>query len=658
MNRLYRNISKYILPILVSAAIINTADIVSYAATSSTTGAPSVTTPATTSTTPTSTSIEKELAPEGGLDNGMQVVSKGLKADPVTNDITYTTVDKQRTSNTYYTTRGFTISDAYVDSNGNLVETGYGEINVFLNGLDGIATANPKQQISGTVSTSSWTISYDALLAAIKEQAPAWYERLTTNKDGKSVALKLDAIIGFHVNGEILTDENGFEVYADKYNLAEFKAKFPWFSKYADNHYNKGLVKYYAQMVDEGLMTEEEAHKILDSTKMIGKEEPDYWTFNWNPKGQFDLGDGIPTSEDVRNGYQADQWFGYALIGKREGAYHTWNFGGSVTWDETYTYTAYDDVTMEPYEDTVTYSVSKDYTYGVTRKVDYWFMSSAAFWDLDTVKDENTVYPSGAHNFTSKIDVPMTCTINGTDLTSSASYESAPNDDWHVNWAGAVLLDNYTIHTDASSKDSAIAAFKEEAESRIKKSDEIEVRNDQLTINGKTYMTSEWHEYKNGENAKEVGQKYAYSNIGASDYGIDRQDTGETGNNERIPSTVKNKEYTTTITVNYKQKITPSGQTSRSKSGVGAILSEAVPTGIGKDFPSQEPIKVHTPVISPVIFLNPSTGNQLDIHSVEEYKKTQLVDGSVEGFDYTVQYMVVPENATKEDSDKYYLLFS
>lgn len=570
-----------------------------------------------------STVNEQELVPEGSTSDGMQVVTKGLKADPVTNDITYTTVDKQRTSETYYQTIGFTISDAYVDKIGNIVETGLGSIEVFINtpGFNNVE----KQQISGTISTTSWTLSYDTILSLVKVQYPQWYAKLTSNPSGESVALKLDAIITFYINGQVTGEK------CTKDNLDYYKQKYSWFSKYSDNHFNKGLVKYYAKMVEEGKITEEEAQKMLEGTRIIGKDEPDYWTFNWNPKGQFDLGDAIPTSEDVRNGYQADQWFGYAVVNKREGAEHKWGFGGTITYTESYEYTDYDS-TGKPYQAFYEYSVTENHSYTVERSVGYWFMTSAAFWDLDTVKDENTVYPSGAHNFTSKIDVPMACTINGVDLTTSVNYDSTPNDDYHVNWGGAVLVDDFTIHTSGKSRADAEEAFAAIAESRIKESDKIEVRNDQLTINGKTYMTSGWREFQNWRDAHDVGEPYAYSEIGGGDYGIDRQDTGETGDAERIPSTIKNKEYTTTITVNYKQKITPSGATYRSKSGKGAILSESVPTGIGKDFPSQEPIRVHTPVISPVTILDPDTGSKLDINTVAAYKKTQVVDGSVTGY--------------------------
>ena len=248
---------------------------------------------------------EQELVPEGSTSDGMQVVSKGLKADPVTNDITYTTVDKQRSGNTYYETKGFTISDAYIDDNGNMVETGLGSIEVFIGevGFDNV----DKQQISGTVSTSSWTLSYDAILSIVKSQYPEWYVRLSSNPNGENVALKLDAIITFYDNGTPTYEK------CTKDNIEYYKKKYPWFSKYSDNHYNKGLVKYYAEKVEAGEMSEEDMHNLLNG-KLIGKKAPSYYTFNWNREGQFDLGDAIPTSENVDNGYKADAWWGYARI--------------------------------------------------------------------------------------------------------------------------------------------------------------------------------------------------------------------------------------------------------------------------------------------------------------------------------------------------------
>lgn len=575
---------------------------------------------------------EQELVPEGSTSDGMQVVSKGLKADPVTNDITYTTVDKQRTSETYYTTYGFTIADAYVDEKGNLVETGNGEIVVKLDAIDGIATANSKQQISGTVATSSWTISYSALLDAIKSQFPAWYERLTDNKSGESVALKLDALIGFHIEGEVLTDDNGKPLLADKSNLDYYKKKYPWFANYSDNHYNKGLVKYYAEKVETGEMSEEDMHKLLNG-KMIGKKAPSYYTFNWNREGQFDLGDAIPTSENVDNGYKADAWWGYALVNSKD-ATHEWTFGGNVNWsyEKEVGTGEIDEVTLKEKTVTVTVNRSATHTHTVSRKVGYWFLTAANFWDLSSVKDENQVFPSGVHSFNSKIDVNMECYINDTNLGTTADYEAVPDDDKHVNWTAAydgALTYNTPV---MDSQEEAEAYFDKHVESLVLEPYKIPVKNDTLVINGKTYMNGAWHEYKNGENAKNEGETWAYSAISDGDYLFDRetQTTRQTGDNVKIPSSIKNRNYYTKITVTYDQKITPSGPYTESKDSGSAILNEMSPTGFS--YPSQEPIRVHTPVVSPVVILDPNTGEVLEPSAVPEYRKPQLVDGSKEGF--------------------------
>ena len=661
-----KNLSYKLVALLLSVSIFFTVDTVSYATgtgtgtgTSTTTGTTTGTTGGTTSGTTggtssaattgasdsTGTGTNKDVGGGGTTTDGYSSVTPGLTVDPVTNDITYTTIDRQHTPGTsYYHTFGFTISEVAYDSSGNPYNTGK-TVTVYLDDATGIATNVGvwNADTAGKVTTSSWTIDYNLLTEYISTQYPEWGASI---KNGTSVGYEMNAIvsvwdaaIGYYI-GQYDSTYGAIGELFDYTNYSELVARYPWMEKYIDNHFNKLLLKKKATgLIDDGSEKDSSAdasnppYKIKD---IIGKQDPDFWTFNWNPKGQFDLGDAIPTSEDVRNGYQADQFFGQATVGTKEGAYHAWNYGGTITWTESYkyTYTDYEnpnpDGSYNEVEDTVEYTVGKSYSYVVEREVGYWYLGSAAFYDLDTVKDENTVYPSGAHNFTSKIDVPMSCTINGTDLTLTGSYDSVPNDDYHVNWAGAVLINDFEINASGKTQAQAEAAFKAEAESRIKTNDLIEVRNDLLEINGITYMTSEFHQFKNWQNAMKKGDRYAYSDIG--DYGIDRQDTGETGDNERIPSTIKNKAYTTTITVNYKQKISPGSSTSRSKSGVGAILSEAVPTGIGKDFPSQEPIKVHTPVVSPVIILDSDTGNRLNINSVAEYKKTQLVDGSIEGF--------------------------
>ena len=56
-------------------------------------------------------------------------VTEGVWQDPVTKDFHFKSVDKERQSDIYYRTFGFTFADAYKDSDGNVTETGLGEFN-------------------------------------------------------------------------------------------------------------------------------------------------------------------------------------------------------------------------------------------------------------------------------------------------------------------------------------------------------------------------------------------------------------------------------------------------------------------------------------------------------------------------------------------------
>ena len=643
----FRKKTSIALALIICLMAVNCSEIITYATgneavTGSSAGTSTGTgTGTATGTTGTATgNTAQELAPEGSVD-GFQVISSGLKADPVTQNITYTTVDKQRTTNTYYHTFGFDISDATVDANGNLVETELGKtslgtIRIMLTS-DKFCTEVPKQQIGGSVSTTQWIINYDAVLEAIKAQSPEWYARLTSDNPAQTVALKLDAVIGFHIAGQgwaMNADGSDF-AYADKTNYKEYEKLYSWFKKYDDNHYNKYLIKKFVDKIAAGEITPEEAEKqmneLLKDGDTIGKTEPKYYTYNYSSSGQFDLGDAIPTSEDVRNGYQADAWWGWARVHKRSGASKSWGFGGTISWKERTDDWDYDHPNPDGTYPKTTYEywVSKDYTYTVERSVDYWFLSSASFYDLSTVTDSNAVYPTGQHIFSSNITVDMQCTINGEDQTSGGSVTQAPDDDYHVDWANAFPSKDNTINASGDSQGDAIKAFEAEAESRIHQNDDIYVRNDLLQIYGHSYMLSSWHKHGESKNSQKGQLSWAFAYIGDDDYGFadEKQDTGQTGDNERIPSTVKNKAYYTTIQVNYAKRITPGGDYVVQKGGGGDASSYILP-----GYESQEPIRVHTPVVSPVIMIDPANGNQLTPGNMPEYKRTQLVDGTVDGF--------------------------
>ena len=56
-------------------------------------------------------------------------ITPGIHIDPATNDFVFVATDTHKTSDTYYQTIGFTVSDATMDSNGKITESDLGKTN-------------------------------------------------------------------------------------------------------------------------------------------------------------------------------------------------------------------------------------------------------------------------------------------------------------------------------------------------------------------------------------------------------------------------------------------------------------------------------------------------------------------------------------------------
>ena len=197
----------------------------------------------------------------GGSVAGWVAVSDNISTDPATNNIVYTTVDQERTSNTFYHTIGYTISDAYVGTDGKLHETGLGEITVYLNQKQYVEYEN--NAVGGQVAMNQWTLKYDAILEGIRQQGVAtnnqgllqWYAKLEAESTTETLALNLDPVITLTINNKKLvnTDEytidplTGEKVYKDievnKYNIAEYAKLYSWLNKFAVKKFDRGLIK-------------------------------------------------------------------------------------------------------------------------------------------------------------------------------------------------------------------------------------------------------------------------------------------------------------------------------------------------------------------------------------------------------------------------------
>lgn len=573
-----------------------------------------------------------------------EAITEGLYQDPVTGDFVYTTIDKERTSNIYYRTQGFTIADAYKDENGKIVETSRElEFNFALS--DPNASSTSIELGNGIIATT-WIILQNVVMEKIAAVSADWYNKIA-NPSGE-VYLKMDAILAVYDAGKYgdgllegwsgalredgTWDASLFDIW-DKYTYDELKTLYGWDPSFFDNHFDKALLIAMGLIEDDNNPAEGD-HDPVDPDRypaggdemvdIIGKRKPDYFTYNYDPTGRFYIGEaggGIPTSEDVTNGYHADEWYGWTGISRRNGASHTWNFSGNISWSESVYVGQYFDEDTQSWENRyVSVSRTEPYSYVVERTVRYWYLDTAAFYDLNDVVDENEVFPGGKHSFSSYIETRIRCMVNGQDLTSVTQVSYAPDDDYHVDWP-QLTADQMKINVDGgSSKSAAIAAFVNTAEGRVKPEEEIYVRNDELTINGNTYMSGAQYLYRDFHTNK--GEPNTYNEIGDDDYGLEQSEERGT-----IPKETANHVYGTSITANYRQIVLGTGAIKVwSKTPYNSGIDERILAG----YTQNEKIRVHTPTISPVVIADPSTHEKLELADTDYQLVTSAVNADAE----------------------------
>lgn len=182
-----------------------------------------------------------------------EAITEGLYQDPVTGDFVYTTIDKERTSNIYYRTQGFTIADAYKDENGKIVETSRElEFNFALS--DPNASSTSIELGNGIIATT-WIIPQNVVMEKIAAVSADWYNKIA-NPSGE-VYLKMDAILAVYDAGKYgdgllegwsgalredgTWDASLFDIW-DKYTYDELKTLYGWDPSFFDNHFDKALL--------------------------------------------------------------------------------------------------------------------------------------------------------------------------------------------------------------------------------------------------------------------------------------------------------------------------------------------------------------------------------------------------------------------------------
>lgn len=479
----------------------------------------------------------------------------------------FVSYDKKKTSSTSYKTIGFTISRCVQVEKVEYVPDEYVTIPLS-------TRYTPVEIVSETQShvCNKWTIKADYVMQVIAEQYPDWY---TVLNDEDGYYLKFDAVMVIVKNGvaggRLSADGSPMGVVYDKHNREALKSAENWADvNKIDTHFDKYF--FVGEVINEDTQTGTDA-PAEEYLETIGKNTPYYRTWNINPEGIFDLSKGIPTSENIKNGFEADGWFGTIDIGKHETS-KTFIYKFKIKYDSYYYPgdTDGDGVDDPPKVTTAT----EDYTYTVTRKASYYYIQNMALYDFKDGYIKNSVYPGDTIVYDSTDrEIPFDITVNGVQ-NPDVVETWMPDDKVHVSWPTAGSVDKEVSAGTLEEGKTAAAAAAEKAVGKAT------VHNDRIVINNKVYMKDE---------AAEGDSPHLYEKIGEDDYATEEYEETVT-----IPSNVANGIYQTENKVRY-LRVAP-------RTLAAKIFEEL---HIKEGFEQNEPIYVHTPVISPVTIIDPET---------------------------------------------------
>lgn len=524
--------------------------------------------------------------------------------------------DKARTSSIYYTTVGYTLT---VDG------TSYSSVQLYFDptSVKSVTDSNGMITTQKTISAADVQAAFNAI-----DPTGALYAQYTS---GDYSNIKLDGLMTI-TNGDSKTATYSEETHTYTYNidyvdswlysligddgvfdlsdeteLANMIKAYGWsaaaIKSLLESHTNKNLYNSLLELLDELAqeaesettnVSEPDEEEAVAIDHISGRNYPIYKTYNTS--SEFNLGEGIPSGESFTNGVKADVWYGQYGWTKVEGSY---NIPVTVTFTGTYWYWEWegwgdgDDETGDETGQLVQkeYDWSQTYTFVITRDYEYYYLSY-----IDTYLLDNLVVQNGA------FDSDKTYT-SGITVDTYASHDSGETRTDNVNsvYIGSSDTSKHTIKPTASPTVNLgnvspggfdPTSYRSVAEEAL---GEVTVWNDYLSINGTVYM----------DDTKSAAKAPTPVDIAEADYArIQYENTQSV----TIPTETRNGAYTTTLNSTYKSLRPALGRTkSFSSSGDNCILS---------GYEDNEPIIVHTPVISPVKIITDGTDSE----------DTQLID--------------------------------
>lgn len=547
-------------------------------------------------------------------------------------NIVLKTDDKHRTSNICYNTIGFTATRCVLGTM-EPIEEQY--ITIRFN--DATIEDVP---IGNGFTTSAFKVTESEFLAKVAAASGDW---LADIQSGKTCYIKFDAIMqtidyslpdGIRYSGWMQSDSNQDYFYNwynpipgvyDKFNKDDLKYNtYGWASPESINtHYDIYL------LYNGG---EEEPPVVTDEfVTRIGKDKPEYYT--WNTSDEFDLSEGIPSGEDITNGYGADKWYGNVNIGKHESErsyvlsydliYHVYSPEYLTNDNGNYVLDGSGNKIQTGVKDDIFHV---PYSFTVKRKASYYYAMGINLYELKEANVYNSVYPGDEIKYPSNgHEVPMDVILDGERNPSSVD-DWTSNEDAHIKWPDAYTD---TIEIDCGEGSGSVLKMYNHLNEVLYDdviTDEDPIKgitswNDLIEVNNNKYMDDEKVYHANDTSKVRIEFKPMSKGKDDTMYLFHEKEKTVT-----IPEDVANGSYATSLDVIYNHRILNDHTVMAfSTNDTGNSIYEHLKPGFEKN----EPVFVHTPVISPVIIKNGEDSTQLVTENKTDHTGMVDKDGRV-----------------------------
>ena len=504
-------------------------------------------------------------------------------------DVEIFTVDKKRSTHRWYYTEGVTITRCkYNPTTKEIHETNL----YFAHQL-----ANPAEILEGSTYYNTFTISIDEIISGAMQMDPEWAKEIEGAIDGTgpAVYIKLDCmmyvvddVLGFRdgpfVNVPGIGKKGGsYEVGVSvdgKTSMAKYGFDINNGLRTHYNHYlliGNGEIQEPKEYPDE-LVTED---YTMDHYAGIDANQPAFARSNYS--SEFNLHDGIPSSEYIDNAFLADSWYGntkvYArMVGKSYTHTITYRWqidNGSWKWVDTDNDGIDDD--YQYVSNIVPYSESRQLNIG-TAYAAFQYLTDTHIYDFTNADVENGAYPGDHIYYDDTHEVTMTC-IATSEYTDVASHGALATEepDWLADTKTHVTIGSFTYK---NSHNFGLVSQKPDIDAQAAQdilairdiiSRNTKTRNDKLVIDGHTFMNNDWVEGCNFFDEEPASYtQCTQSAAWVHDYlqqsgtrplhAYDPADVTGT-DHVQIPPTVDNGQYPTSMKVYYQRLITYSKAT-------------------------------------------------------------------------------------------------